>query len=145
MNYPLKTRRNDDGLTQVFCPLRHRYVALTPEEWVRQQFTQFLINERRFPAALMGNEVGISVGNVNRRCDTILFSKEGGKPVVIVEYKAPEVEITQKVFTQISSYNSVLHAQYLIVSNGHQSVCCKMDYENHAYRFLPDIPMYEDL
>lgn len=142
---PLKTRKSKDRSVQVFDPLRHKYVALTPEEWVRQQFTHFLINERHFPSALLGNEVSICVGGANRRCDTILFHKEGGTPRVIIEYKAPEIEITQKVFTQISSYNSVLHADYLIVSNFRQNICCKMDYETHSYEFLPDIPMYEDL
>ena len=64
---------------------------------------------------------------------------------MIIEYKAPTVEITQKVFDQITRYNMVLHVDYLVVSNGLEHYCCKMDYENQTYHFLPDIPDYQTL
>ena len=64
---------------------------------------------------------------------------------MIVEYKAPDVPVTQAVFTQISAYNSVLRADYLVVSNGLAHYCCRMDYERQKVEFLPEIPFYEDL
>lgn len=124
--------------------LRKKYVSLTPEEWVRQHFVHFLIEEKGFPAPLLANEVGLSCGNKQLRADSILYNKSL-KPQVIIEYKAPSVTITQKVFDQISAYNMLLHVDYLIVSNGLQHFCCKMDYENHSYYFLKDIPSYSEI
>ena len=141
---PLRIRENK-GRKEVWCTLRRRYVALTPEEWVRQHFVHFLTLHRGYPAALMGNEVSIRVGNAVRRCDTILYNKEGGTPRVVMEYKAPDVPITQAVFTQISSYNSVLRTDYLFVSNGRQTIVCHIDQAAGTYRFLPDVPRYEEL
>lgn len=134
-----------DGRTAIYDFLRRRYLTLTPEEWVRQHFTHFLVEHKGFPAALLANEVSLNVGGVVRRCDTVLYRREGGLPRLIVEYKAPSVAITQLVFNQISSYNSVLHADYLIVSNGLQHYCCRIDYQKRTFRFLPDIPAYADL
>ena len=130
---------------RIFDILRHRYVALTPEEWVRQHFTHFLVEHRHYPAALLGNEITVQLNGVARRCDSVLYSRDGGRPRMIVEYKAPEVPVTQAVFTQISAYNSVLRADYLVVSNGLAHYCCRMDYERQKAEFLPEIPLYEDL
>lgn len=129
---------------QIFDPLRKKYVALTPEEWVRQNFVAFLINYKNFPAGLMNNEVALIQNGIKRRCDSFVADRSGN-PFVIVEYKAPEVEITQKVFDQIVRYNLVLKAKYLIVSNGLHHYCCLIDYINHNYSFLPDIPTYDQL
>lgn len=130
---------------RIFDILRHRYVALTPEEWVRQHFTHFLVEHRHYPAALLGNEITVQLNSVARRCDSVLYSRDGGRPRMIVEYKAPEVPVTQAVFTQISAYNSVLRADYLVVSNGLAHYCCRMDYERQKAEFLPEIPFYEEL
>ena len=111
---------------------------------MRQHFVHFLIEEKGFPAPLLANEVGLSCGNKQLRADSILYNKSL-KPQVIIEYKAPSVTITQKVFDQISAYNMLLHVDYLIVSNGLQHFCCKMDYENHSYHFLKDIPSYSEI
>lgn len=141
----LRLRQNSAGRTLVFDPLRRRFVTLTAEEWVRQHFVHFLMTDRGYPSALLGNEVGLTVGGVARRCDSVLFSRQGGEPRVIVEYKAPHIAISQEVFTQIQSYNSVLRADYLIVSNGLRHFCCRMDYSRHCATFLPHIPHYRDL
>ena len=85
------------GRTLVFDFLRRRYVTLTPEEWVRQHFVHFLVEHKGYPAALLGNEVGLKVGGVSRRCDSVLYHRDGGRPRAIVEYKAPSVPITQQV------------------------------------------------
>lgn len=142
---PLRLRTSRTGRTMVFDPLRKRYVTLTAEEWVRQHFVHFLVNERHFPPALLGNEVGVSVGGVLRRCDSVLFDREGGTPRVVIEYKAPHVGISREVFAQIQSYNSVLRADYLIVSNGLEHFCCHIDYQHFQVRFLPEIPHYSQL
>lgn len=134
-----------NGKNVIYDFLRRRYINLTPEEWVRQHFTHFLVEHKGYPAALMTNEVGLNVGGVLRRCDTVLYHKDGGRPRVIIEYKAPEINITQEVFNQICSYNSVFHADYLIVSNGINHYCCHMNYENGSAEFLHDIPDYDQL
>lgn len=128
----------------VFDFLRKRFVALTPEEWVRQQFTHFLVERKGYPAMFIGNEITLSVGRLSRRCDSVVFNKSA-EPVMIIEYKAPTVKITQKVFEQICSYNIALHAPYLTVSNGLQSYCCRIDKEANTYEFLKDIPAYGEL
>ena len=130
-----------DGKLQIFDPLRKCHVALTPEEWVRQHFVNFLIESRGFPAALMANEVTITVNGMKRRCDTVVYDKQL-QPRVIVEYKAPTVKITKEVFAQISRYNLTLKVDYLIVSNGLRHYCCRMDYPNNSYTFLQEIPEY---
>lgn len=141
--YPLKVKKNGSRLS-VFDRLRKRYVTLTPEEWVRQHFVEYLIEEKQFPAALMANEVSLTQNGIKRRCDTLVADREG-QPLVIVEYKAPEIEITQQVFDQIVRYNMVLRARYLMVSNGLVHYCCQIDYENNTYSFLSEIPCYGEL
>ena len=130
-----------DGKLQIFDPLRKCHVALTPEEWVRQHFVNFLIESRGFPVALMANEVAITVNGMKRRCDTGVYDRQL-QPRVIVEYKAPTVKITKEVFAQISRYNLTLKVDYLIVSNGLQHYCCRMDYPNNSYSFMQEIPEY---
>ena len=130
------------GGMEIFDVLRRRWVALTPEEWVRQHFVAFLATERGVPAALMGNEVSLKLNGTARRCDTVVFDRTL-KPVCIVEYKAPSVAVTQKVFDQIARYNSVLKAPYLIVSNGLSHYCCR--YGAQGYAFLPDIPPFAEM
>lgn len=129
---------------RVFDILRRRYVALTPEEWVRQNFIHYLIESLNYPATLLANEMRLQVGQKQLRADSILFDTEL-KPRMIIEYKAPNIAITQKVFDQISAYNLMLHADYLIVSNGMRHYCCKMDYDNNSYLFMDHIPKYEEI
>lgn len=136
--------RSANGKKEIYDVLRHKFVALTPEEWVRQHFTNFLIKEKGFPAGRMVLEAYIPYNGRKKRCDTVVYD-EFLKPLVIVEYKAPQVEITQKVFDQITAYNFALHVNYLIVSNGLKHFCCRMDYEKHHVVFLQDIPNFDQL
>ncbi len=140
---PLNVKKNGNRLV-VFDCLRKRFVALTPEEWVRQHFVHYLIETKQFPAALMANEVSLTQNGIKRRCDTLVADRQG-HPLVIVEYKAPEIEITQQVFDQIVRYNMVLRARYLMVSNGMTHYCCQIDYVNNSYSFLNEIPCYSQL
>ena len=128
----------------IFDILRKKYITLTPEEWVRQHFIHFLIEHKGYPSALLANEIQLGIGNKILRADSILYSREL-KPRMIIEYKAPHIPITQKVFDQISTYNIILHVDYLVVSNGLQHYICKMDYESKKYIFLEDIPSYKNL
>ena len=141
--YEISVKRNGERLT-IFDFLRRRHVALTPEEWVRQHFVHFLVEHKGYPKGLLANEVELSVGEKNLRCDSILYDPSL-KPRMIVEYKAPSVVVTQKVFQQIATYNLLLHVDYLVVSNGLTHNCVKMDYDNQKYLFLDDIPDYKNL
>ena len=133
-----------DGCRKIFDFLRNRFVALTPEEWVRQSFTHFLVEQKGYPKERLANEITISLGGLSRRCDSVLYS-QSVSPIIIIEYKAPEIKINQKVFEQIYRYNIVLRADYLIVSNGVNHYCCKISYENQSYEFLREIPHYSEI
>ncbi len=129
---------------RIFDILRRRYVALTPEEWVRQSFIHYLTEHLGYPATLLANEIQLKVGQKQLRADSVLYNQQL-HPRMIIEYKAPTIEISPKVFEQISVYNLLLHADYLVVSNGMQHYCCKMDYEGKKYLFLDHIPRYEEI
>lgn len=139
----IQTEKNGKSLT-VFDILRKKFVALTPEEWVRQHFIHYIINSKKYPQSLMANEVAITLNGTSRRCDSIVYDRTG-KPLMIIEYKAPEIKITQAVFDQIVRYNMVLQVKYLVVSNGINHFICAIDYKNKGYHFLRDIPQYNEL
>ncbi len=139
----LKFRR-EGTLLKVFDPLRRKYVAFTPEENVRQHFVAWLTTSLHYPPSLCANEIELNINGVRRRPDTVVYGIDM-KPLVIIEYKAPEVSITQDVFDQIARYNMALHAKYLVVSNGLRHYCCALDYDAMSYHFIPKIPDYSDL
>ncbi|MBS5795662.1 MAG: type I restriction enzyme HsdR N-terminal domain-containing protein [Dysgonomonas mossii] len=132
------------GKISILDPLRRKFVALTPEEWVRQHFVNFLLREKGYPAALIANEIQIDLNKLKKRCDSVVYNRDLS-PLMIIEYKAPDVDITQQVFDQIVRYNIVLKVKYLIVSNGLIHYCCIMNYENQSFNYLSDIPNYTDL
>ena len=136
----LKVARRGEQVV-IFDPLRDKYVAFTPEEYVRQSFVAMMRGSLRYPASLMANEVGIEVNGTHRRCDTVVYRPDGSL-LMIVEYKAPDVAISQKVFDQIVNYNRQLRAEYLVVSNGLTHFACRMDYEGDTYHFIRSIPGY---
>ena len=103
-----------------------------------------MIEQKGYPLSLLANEVKLKVGEKKLRADSVLYSTEL-KPRIIIEYKAPNINITQKVFDQITVYNMLLHVDYLIVTNGLQHYCCKMDYASKKYLFLKDIPDYKNI
>lgn len=128
----------------VFDRLRRKYVALTPEEWVRQHFINFLIEHKGYPSELLANEVKLKIGNKSLRADSVLYDRTL-KARMIIEYKAPDITITEKVFEQITTYNMLLDVDYLIVSNGIKHYCCKIINTNEKYLFLEDIPDYNNI
>ena len=136
--------KKQNGTVMIFDIVRKKYVVLTPEEWVRQHFVHFLIAHKGYPSALLANEVMVKLNGTTKRCDTVLYRRDLSARM-IVEYKAPHIEITQAVFDQITRYNMVLKVDYLIVSNGMQHYCCRIDYAHQSYTFLQDIPDYNIL
>jgi hypothetical protein len=128
----------------IFDPLRRKFVKLTPEEWVRQNFVQYLINEGKYPGGLLGIEVMFKLNELKRRVD-ILVHDRTGHPVMIVECKSPDVKIDDKVFDQIVCYNMGFKVPYILVTNGIDHYACKVDHENKKYEFLLVIPLYQDL
>lgn len=133
--------RSQDGKKQIFDEVRKKYVALTPEEWVRQHFIQFLVNEKKYPASRMAIEYALQYNSLSRRGDIVIFSKEA-LPYLIVECKAPTVQLSQETFDQAARYNFNLKVNYLVITNGLRHLCCEMDYADNSYRFLPDIPVH---
>lgn len=128
----------------IFDRLRRKYVALTPEEWVRQHFVNFLTVYKGYPAELLANEVPLNIGNKSLRADTIVYDKLLNARM-IVEYKSPAVTLSRKSLEQAGAYNTLLKVGFLAISNGLQHYCCKVDYEKGAYNLMEDIPRYEDI
>lgn len=141
--YAIKLERKGDKV-QIWDIIRRKYLVLTPEEWVRQHFIHYLIEHKGYPLALLVNEVTLKLNGTTKRCDTVLYSS-ALTPRMIIEYKAPQIPITQSVFNQIGRYNLSFKVDYLIVSNGLQHYCCQMDYEKKTYIFLKEIPDYQSL
>ncbi len=142
-SFDIRTGGTPDHPT-IFDILRRKYVALTPEEWVRQHFVHYLIQAKGYPVALLANEVKLRIGTKTLRADSILYSTLL-TPRMIIEYKAPHIKISQHTFDQIRAYNLLLKADYLIVSNGLTHYCCKRNQNTLGYIFLKDIPHYNKL
>ena len=121
-----------DGKRMIFDFLRKKYVALTPEEWVRQHFTHYLVEHKGYPKGLLGNEIELQIGDKRLRCDSILYNKVA-QPQMIIEYKAPTVPLQQKVFDQVSAYNLLLRVDYLIISNGMEQFLIMKNYDLMPY------------
>jgi hypothetical protein len=138
--YNLKTQ-NTEGKPMVFDSFRKKYVALTPEEYVRQQFALYLVNEKKYPKSLTAIEHSLKFYGMDRRADIVIYNPEGDV-ILITECKAPSVKITQKAFDQIARYNMQFKSKYLAVSNGLKHYCCEFTGKG-TYRFLKDIPEYK--
>lgn len=141
--YSFKTRTEGNKLF-IFDSLRKKYVRLTPEEWVRQNFVQFLISELKYSPPLIAVETGVRVNENQQRADLIVFDRRGN-PVLVAEFKAPEVKISQQTFDQIVRYNMPLKVKFLVVSNGLQHYCCAVDYLQNSYSFRPNIPDFGEI
>jgi len=144
LNLPVAELRieKQNGKEYVFDRLRKQFVRLTPEEYVRQQFISFLTEHKGYPAGRLANEIEIVMGNIRKRCDTVLYDNYL-QPLMIIEYKAPSVAISQKTFDQIARYNFTLQVPWLIVSNGIQHFCCHLEPEKKAFTFVNEIPKFE--
>ena len=142
--YPFRIKKNEEGKLIIHDTLRHKNVRLTPEEWVRQHIIRFLIEEREFPASLISVEAGLKVNRLEKRYDALIFDRQGA-PLLLLECKAPEVNIGQNTFDQIASYNLSIKAGYLLVTNGMRHYCCRYDNTSTKYIFLPEIPLFSEI
>jgi hypothetical protein len=129
---------------EIFDPIRKKYIFLTSEEWVRQNFIRYLIEERKFPASLIAIEKTITVNKLKKRCDVVIYDRNR-KPLILVECKASSVKITQSSFDQGARYNLSLNVKYLIVTNGINHYSCTIEREKKSYVFLEDVPFYKDI
>ena len=125
----------------IFDELRKKQLALTPEEWVRQHWVQHLIHAKRYPRSLIKIEGGLIVNDMQRRSDLVIYNTSGDK-ILLAEFKAPSVRITQAAFEQIARYNMVHRIPLLLVSNGMQHYYCRIHFEKGTFEFLPDLPDY---
>jgi hypothetical protein len=128
----------------IFDQVRRKFVRLTPEEWVRQNFIQYLVRVGEYPVGLMGIEVAFQINSLKRRVDILVHDREG-RPVMIVECKSPEVDLNDPVFEQIATYNMQFRVPYLVVTNGIVHYACRMDFENKRPEYLNVIPQYGEL
>jgi hypothetical protein len=134
--------RNTGSRQEVFDPVRHKYVTLTPEEWVRQNLIAFITLIKGYPVSIIGVEKQLVLNKLSKRYDLVVFSRNGN-PFLLAECKAPGVEITETTFDQAARYNMLLRAEYFLITNGIDHYTCRLDYENKQYVFIEEIPYYE--
>ena len=139
-DYDFRTEKRED-VEFIFDIARKKFVVLTPEEWVRQHILQFLVNSLQYPLNHIAVERGIELNGLQKRFDIVVFS-QSGKPVMIIECKAPEEPLNEKVFEQIARYNLTLKVDYLWVTNGTRNFCCTL---KEGIRLLKKIPTYQEI
>jgi len=132
------------GRSVIFDEFRRKWIILTPEEWVRQHFLKFLAQEKQYPRSLMSVEKKVLINGLSQRFDLLVHDRKGN-PLLVAEFKAPDINIDQSVFDQALRYNSSLKAPYFLISNGMVHFVCKVDFENHKTSYLNMIPGYKEL
>lgn len=137
----LKLRRDGDNNIYVFDVFRKKELLLTPEEWVRQHFFHFLLNSKNVPLGLLSSEHPLNINGLQRRCDGVVFDKKG-QPLMIIECKAPTVQLSEKTLHQIAQYNFKLNVDWLILTNGLQTITCFINRNERKLEYLEDVPDY---
>jgi hypothetical protein len=138
------TVRQEGQRKLIYDIIRKKYVALTPEEWVRQHMLHFMVSDLAYPSGLIAVERLLKVNDLSRRTDIVAYTSSG-LPALIVECKSPDVEISQDVFDQVARYNMPLQLSYVVVTNGLKHYTCKIDHVEKTYTFLDRIPGYREL
>jgi hypothetical protein len=141
--YPFKIT-DQNGQLILFDMIRKKNIVITPEEWVRQHFVQYLINQKHYPKTLIRLEGGHKLNGMAKRSDIVVYNSAGEK-VLLVECKAPSVPIDQKTFDQVARYNMVHKVNLLAVSNGLHHYYCRIDFKNQGYKFIEELPDYKDI
>ena len=143
LNFPTYSFRfkNSENKVAIFDEIRKKFIILTPEEWVRQHTVQFLLQDKNYPKSYLNVEKILKINELSKRYDIVVFQPDGAI-FLLIECKAPEVNITQKTFDQIARYNLTLKAKYLMVTNGLNHYFCQMDFEKEQYVFLEQLPEY---
>ena len=126
------------GKDQIFDPFRKTWVLLTPEEWVRQNLLQYLVQTLHYPSSLIAVEKEIKLGELSKRFDIVVYKNE--LPWMIIECKEAKVALNEKTMEQILQYQQVLTAQYLFISNGHETLGAKI--ESGKLQALQNFPEY---
>jgi len=133
--------KNKENKPYIFDIIRKKYIMLTPEEWVRQHFVNYLMTNKNYPKSHIALEKQMKINNLVKRTDILVFNNSGN-PHIIVECKSPSIKISQNTFDQIARYNMKLDAKFLIVTNGIQHYYCKINHAKEVYEFLEDLPDY---
>ncbi|MGN6638016.1 MAG: type I restriction enzyme HsdR N-terminal domain-containing protein [Mucilaginibacter sp.] len=141
--YPFKIIE-ENGKLSLFDDIRKKYIQITPEEWVRQHFVQYLINQKGYPKTLIKLEGGLKLHGKARRTDIVVFNSSGER-ILLIECKAPAISIGQKVFDQAARYNMVHKVSVLCVTNGLNHYYCRIDFEQQSYQFIEELPEYRQL
>ncbi|MFY0483058.1 type I restriction enzyme HsdR N-terminal domain-containing protein [Flavobacterium sp. PLA-1-15] len=143
LNFPTYNFRfkNSENKTAIFDEIRKKFIILTPEEWVRQNVVQYLLQEKKYPKSLINVEKLLKINGLVKRYDVVVFNNDGSI-FILVECKGQEIKISQTTFDQIARYNMTLQAEYLMVTNGLNHYFCQMDFENERYAFLRELPDY---
>lgn len=137
-------RTNARGQEEIYDYWRKKFVILTPEEWIRQQFLFFLIEKKGYPRSLMAVEKAIMVNRMSKRFDAVVYNQKG-EPAMLIEFKSAKVPLSQKTMEQAARYNLTLKVNYLVISNGIQHFCCKLDHIKQSFEFLSAIPTFDQL
>jgi hypothetical protein len=139
-----RIRPGAPGKEEIFDPLRKRFVSLTPEEWVRQHFIHLLLFHKHYPASMVAVEVPVTYNRLKKRSDLVVFGRSG-KPVLLVECKAPSVPVTQETFNQVAMYHAAFTGSFLVLTNGLEHFACRLDHATRSFRFLDHIPEYSEI
>lgn len=139
--YNFRLRKNNEEVAEIFEPVRKKWLVLTPEEWVRQHWVQFLIEEIQVPIALIGTENGFKVGTRLKRSDLIVY--KNGIPKLLIECKSHSIPLNQTVLNQIISYNSQFKCKFLVLSNGLNHKLFEIDYDNNKINELKKLENFE--
>lgn len=142
-HYQAKTKIND-GKPLIFDDWRNRFVALTPEEWVRQHFMHFLVIHLHYPHGRMATEHTVLLNGMKKRADAVIFNQQG-IPVAIIECKAPHIPLDQKVFDQVAVYCRQMGVATFFLTNGMEHYACRIDTTAQRYKFLSELPDYVEL
>lgn len=128
--------------TVVWDPLRKKEVALTPEERVRQWCIGVLRDKMGVPVHMMMSEAGFKLGDKQFRADILVYDRQA-RPLMVVECKRPEVELSQEVLDQAIRYNMVLNVKYIIITNGTKTFICRRG--DAGYKVIDTVPDYEQM
>ena len=144
LNFPLYQIpiKNKENKTLAFDSIRKKWLKLVPEEWVRLNCIEFLINEKKISRSLISVEKEFKLNNLKKRFDIVVFNKKG-EIYLLVECKAPNVKISQSVFNQISKYNLVLKSKFLMISNGINHYFFVMNFKSQKIEILKELPCYD--
>lgn len=136
--------KEENDIFYIFDEIRKKYIILTPEEWVRQNFLKFLITYKNYPSGLISIEKNINVNGLNKRYDTLVYNRYG-KPKMVIEFKSPKVNLNQKMLEQVLTYNYDLRVEYIVLTNGLKHFCLNYNLSTGTISYLSEIPEFSEI